>query len=212
VGGNGYIEDHPTARLNRDAMVLSVWEGPEQIQALELMRVALVEKGADALQKRMKAAMQTLPDEMRFEKKEIWHLKNHIEGAFTKLATGEAAPEVIAARLMKYAAKALAYTLLCEEAAWDLANRNDQTKLLAAKHYYQHARIHDRIDFKVSPLQQQFSAVMQGLPIAPAPKPVPPIPTPAPAAVAPVQVAAPTPATETATPAVVPPAPQTPKA
>ena len=39
VGGNGYTEDWPTARLFRDAMVLPVWEGPVNIQALELLRV-----------------------------------------------------------------------------------------------------------------------------------------------------------------------------
>lgn len=36
VGGNGYTEDFATSRIMRDAMVLPVWEGPEQIQAKEL--------------------------------------------------------------------------------------------------------------------------------------------------------------------------------
>jgi acyl-CoA dehydrogenase len=38
-GGNGYIEEYPMARLLRDAQVLTVWEGPENILALDLLRV-----------------------------------------------------------------------------------------------------------------------------------------------------------------------------
>ena len=39
VGGNGYTEEYATARLLRDAQVLTVWEGPANIQALELLRL-----------------------------------------------------------------------------------------------------------------------------------------------------------------------------
>lgn len=38
-GGNGYIEDFVTPRLLRDAQVLTVWEGTENILALELVRL-----------------------------------------------------------------------------------------------------------------------------------------------------------------------------
>ncbi|HYG59154.1 MAG TPA: acyl-CoA dehydrogenase family protein [Symbiobacteriaceae bacterium] len=39
LGGNGYIEEYPMARLLRDAQVLTVWEGPENVLALDLLRV-----------------------------------------------------------------------------------------------------------------------------------------------------------------------------
>src|SRR5271166_5875749 len=39
IGGNGYTTDYPVARLLRDAQVLTVWEGPANIQALELLRL-----------------------------------------------------------------------------------------------------------------------------------------------------------------------------
>ena len=39
IGGNGYTSDYPMARLLRDAQVLTVWEGPANIQALELLRL-----------------------------------------------------------------------------------------------------------------------------------------------------------------------------
>jgi acyl-CoA dehydrogenase len=38
-GGNGYIEDFVTPRLLRDAQVLTVWEGPENILCLEVLRL-----------------------------------------------------------------------------------------------------------------------------------------------------------------------------
>jgi alkylation response protein AidB-like acyl-CoA dehydrogenase len=47
VGGNGYTEEWPTARLFRDAMVLPVWEGPVNIQALELLRATTGKLGGD---------------------------------------------------------------------------------------------------------------------------------------------------------------------
>ena len=39
IGGNGYTSDYVTERLLRDAQVLTVWEGPANIQALELLRL-----------------------------------------------------------------------------------------------------------------------------------------------------------------------------
>ncbi|HLR79452.1 MAG TPA: acyl-CoA dehydrogenase family protein [Bacillota bacterium] len=39
LGGNGYIEDFVTPRLLRDAQVLTVWEGTENILALEVLRL-----------------------------------------------------------------------------------------------------------------------------------------------------------------------------
>ncbi|MFQ5533730.1 MAG: acyl-CoA dehydrogenase family protein [Sphingomonadales bacterium] len=39
IGGNGYVYDRITPRLLRDAQVLTVWEGPANIQALELLRL-----------------------------------------------------------------------------------------------------------------------------------------------------------------------------
>jgi hypothetical protein len=41
LGGNGYTDDYVTPRLLRDAQVLPVWEGPANIQALEILRLVL---------------------------------------------------------------------------------------------------------------------------------------------------------------------------
>tara|TARA_B100001123_G_scaffold450323_1_gene620437 strand:+ start:1783 stop:3534 length:1752 start_codon:yes stop_codon:yes gene_type:complete len=39
IGGNAYTSDYVTPRLLRDAQVTTVWEGPANIQALELLRI-----------------------------------------------------------------------------------------------------------------------------------------------------------------------------
>ncbi|SFS81088.1 acyl-CoA dehydrogenase family protein [Marininema halotolerans] len=39
LGGNGYIEDFVTPRLLRDAQVSTVWEGPSNIMALEVLKI-----------------------------------------------------------------------------------------------------------------------------------------------------------------------------
>ncbi len=48
-GGNGYIDDYVTPRLLRDAQVLTVWEGPANIQALEILRLVLGKNAGGAI-------------------------------------------------------------------------------------------------------------------------------------------------------------------
>jgi len=61
-GGNGYIEDFVTPRLLRDAQVLTVWEGTENILGMELVR--LVNKfGAHTLfTEEMNNRLHLIPD------------------------------------------------------------------------------------------------------------------------------------------------------
>jgi alkylation response protein AidB-like acyl-CoA dehydrogenase len=49
IGGNGYTYDHVTPRLLRDAQVMTVWEGPANIQALEILRLAAGRYGGDKI-------------------------------------------------------------------------------------------------------------------------------------------------------------------
>jgi alkylation response protein AidB-like acyl-CoA dehydrogenase len=49
LGGNGYIEDWPMARLLRDAQVLPIWEGTSNIQVLDVLRSTAKERALDAV-------------------------------------------------------------------------------------------------------------------------------------------------------------------
>src|SRR5271166_4581245 len=63
IGGNGYTSDYPVARLLRDAQVLTVWEGPANIQALELLRLLSPRyRGWEEYHARVKVILDRLPD------------------------------------------------------------------------------------------------------------------------------------------------------
>ncbi len=68
-GGNGYIEDFVTPRLLRDAQVLTVWEGTENILGLEVVRLI----------SRFDADLIYLKEmSERLDKIEVSELKNHV--------------------------------------------------------------------------------------------------------------------------------------
>lgn len=58
LGGNGYIEDWPTARLFRDAQCHTIWEGTENIISLDVLRAMRKEDAHDALLARVDAALE----------------------------------------------------------------------------------------------------------------------------------------------------------
>ena len=63
IGGNGYTSDYPVARLLRDAQVLTVWEGPANIQALELLRMLSPRyRGWEQYHSRVRGILDRLPD------------------------------------------------------------------------------------------------------------------------------------------------------
>jgi alkylation response protein AidB-like acyl-CoA dehydrogenase len=55
IGGNGYIEDWPMARLLRDAQVLPIWEGTTNILALDTLRTARKERSHEPIMARIRA-------------------------------------------------------------------------------------------------------------------------------------------------------------
>jgi len=64
VGGNGYIEDWPMARLLRDAQVLPIWEGTTNILTLDMLRVARKEQGHILLLDRIRKRFPSEADEL----------------------------------------------------------------------------------------------------------------------------------------------------
>jgi acyl-CoA dehydrogenase len=168
VGGNGYTEDYATARQFRDAMVLPVWEGPEQIQALELMRlIAGAEPGDRLFLEKIASARDTLPTAMNGEKLNLSALAGTMEDSFTTLREEPQKAELVADEFLRIMSDVLTYALLCEEAAWTLANKNDSTKLLVCRAY--HARVWPgelaAPSFSPSALLLHFNHIVQAEPI-----------------------------------------------
>ena len=171
VGGNGYTEDYATARQFRDAMVLPVWEGPEQIQALELMRmIAGAEPGDRLFLEKIASVRGVLPAAMNGEKNKLSALAGTMADSFRTLRADPQKAELVADEFLRNMSDVLTYVLLCEEAAWTLAHKDDSTKLLVCRAY--HARVWPG-EFTVpafSPgaLLRHFSHIVLAEPIAPA--------------------------------------------
>ncbi|HSR71932.1 MAG TPA: acyl-CoA dehydrogenase family protein [Kiloniellales bacterium] len=135
VGGNGYTEDWPSARLYRDAMVLPVWEGPGNIQALELLRVTIgKEPGDRLLLERIDAILESLPEALGDAADGLARARADSAAAlaFLRAAPGEAPRH--ARRLLDLLADTLSAALLLEEAAADLAE-GDHRKAIVARRY-----------------------------------------------------------------------------
>ncbi len=172
VGGNGYTEDYATARQFRDAMVLPVWEGPEQIQALELMRmIAGAEPGDRLFLEKLASVCNAIPAAMDSEKIKLSALVDTMETSFHALRAAPQKAELVADEFLHNMSDILTYALLCEEAAWALAHTHDGTKLLVCRAY--HARAwpgeFSAPSFSPSALLRHFNHFVRAEPISPTP-------------------------------------------
>ena len=62
LGGNGYMEEWPTARLYRDAQVLPVWEGTTNVLSLDTFRVFQKEGTAELLLSKISEGLNHAPN------------------------------------------------------------------------------------------------------------------------------------------------------
>ena len=137
LGGNGYTEDYPTARLYRDAQVLTVWEGPPNIQALEVLRLADAgSPGLAAFDARLAAnlSMPFVATHAAFipPRAQIAQVRRRSATLASLVRGDEAEGQRHAHRLMDSMARGLAGALLIEEAAIDWA-AGDARKAVVAR-------------------------------------------------------------------------------
>lgn len=134
LGGVGYTDDYVTPRLLRDAQVLPVWEGPPNIQALEVLRLIDARRGGfEALERRL-ATLLAVADDKR--------LAPLADAARSGLATARRVVGAVrddpkrgaveARRLTELLGDVLAAALLIDEAAADLKS-GDARKLVVAQ-------------------------------------------------------------------------------
>lgn len=162
IGGTGYTADHPIERINRDAMVLRVWEGPKNIQAREVLGM-LARGGAEAFLDRLDEIKTALPGSMNAESKNIDKLRAKAAATFAAMTKNKGLPPHQGPALMDGLAKILTYSLLCDEAAHELAEYNDKSKLLTAQSYYGINKV-GAINLRPSktPLHNQFDKMVTG--------------------------------------------------
>ncbi len=184
VGGNGYTEEFPTARLLRDAMVLTVWEGPANIQALELLRMTSgKEPGDKVFTDKIREISKALPAWMAHEKSLLDTGLAQTERALAHLRAHPQDGERFARKLMDHMADVLSGALLAAEAAHDLAYHNDARKQLIAENYLEKTFGKRELQFSCEKdlTQVHFDALLHYRRIDPAVL----VPAPAPAAPAP---------------------------
>jgi putative acyl-CoA dehydrogenase len=104
LGGNGYVETFPLARLYRDAPLNSIWEGPGNVLALDVLRAM------DREPHTLSAVLSEIKSAASGEKR----LARHLEALEAELAAGDA--EYRARRHAERLALGLQAALLLEHA------------------------------------------------------------------------------------------------
>ncbi len=132
LGGNGYVEEYVTARMFREAQVLPVWEGPANIQALELLRTLTPRWRADLVLGRRvsEVAARALADPRSRELGALLCQRwREAESAISWLAQHSAAAPQHARRLMDFLSEILEFLLMLDDAVTDL-KAADERKLV----------------------------------------------------------------------------------
>ena len=131
IGGNGYTQDYVTARLVRDAQVLTVWEGPANIQALELLRLLWGRMdGAVLYRARIADILERAGPGLEDLAASISAGLAEVEAAHTLLAEDEGARPRHARRLIGLMADVLAASLLLERASRELASGDGRRRVV----------------------------------------------------------------------------------
>ena len=136
-GGNGYIEDWPLARQLRDAQCHTIWEGTENIIALDVLRAIEREDALPPLLERVEAAMADADDPaVASTRDEVRAFADEAQEAIAYVA---AAPKDVhnlhARRIARYLADLTSAALLVEQAVWELRERGSARKAAVAKLY-----------------------------------------------------------------------------
>lgn len=129
IGGNGYTSDYPIARIYRDAQVLTVWEGPANIQALELLRLLSPKyDGAKIYRERVTEVVEGSTARVRDAlERRLQEDVATIEG----VTRDRDASARYARRLLHRLSESLAFALLCENAAEEHDNELRELAALA---------------------------------------------------------------------------------
>jgi len=118
IGGNGYTSDYPMARILRDAQVLTVWEGPANIQALELLRMLSPRyQGWEHYRDRVSGVINRLSGALNQLRDALERRLQDDSTAVGLTLRSEADSQRYARQLLHRLSQSLALALLCEHAA-----------------------------------------------------------------------------------------------
>ena len=112
IGGNGYTTEFPISRILRDTLSLIVWEGPANIQALELLRLLIRFNGFELYQYHFEKAMNGIGEEIVEEKAFLNQLNEDIKVIYSEIHNSKENGEKYARILMEKMAFAFSMQLL----------------------------------------------------------------------------------------------------
>ncbi len=132
MGGNAYTDDYVTPRLLRDAQVMTVWEGPANIQALEVMRILGGEGSAMAdFRGRVGEVLAAAPEALGDVAAAIAKACGECDEAAARLAGRPERVRRHARKLTDLMADTLAAALLLEEATYGHAHGDGRKAAVA---------------------------------------------------------------------------------
>jgi len=135
IGGNGYTSDYPMARLLRDAQVLTVWEGPANIQALELLRLLGPRYcGWEQYRTRVQAICEQLPNGVGDLRKGLQSRLASDEEAVAITLRDEVSAQRLARQLLHRMSQTLGLALLCARAG-EAQAKGDALPACSAQRY-----------------------------------------------------------------------------
>ncbi|QLD86992.1 acyl-CoA dehydrogenase family protein [Natronomonas halophila] len=137
LGGNGYVREHTTERLLRDAQVLPIWEGPSNILALDTLRALNREDAHEALLPYVQAKLDAV------EHPHLDELADDVEERFLELQNALATLATEDGDYAQYHGKRFAdlifdvvtAALLLEEAQTQIDEDGDARKALVAERF-----------------------------------------------------------------------------
>ncbi len=140
-GGNGYMEDWPMARQLRDAQCHTIWEGTENICAIDVRRAMRADGAHEAVLDRIDRVLKTADEAAAGEV--LAPVVSGVRAARDDVAEACRyvldAPEDLALlqlrRLAYLMADTLEGALACEEAVWALASTGDARKAAVARRF-----------------------------------------------------------------------------
>ncbi len=118
IGGNGYTSDYPIARIQRDAQVLTVWEGPANIQALELLRLLSPKyAGAELYERRVREIAERLPNSLAILRRSLEKRLRDDHESIKIVMADQTNAQRYARKLLHRLSQSLGFALMCERAA-----------------------------------------------------------------------------------------------
>jgi alkylation response protein AidB-like acyl-CoA dehydrogenase len=134
-GGNGYVDDFVTNRLLRDAQVLPIWEGTENILALDVLRALERENAHEPFMQVMQERLDGIDHPALADHAEVVESEyQQLTQALGELATADGDyAQLTAKRLSNYIFDVFTGALLLDEAQAELDDGNGRLALVAQR-------------------------------------------------------------------------------